>query len=384
MMVHFRKRFNEADLSRINEAITRTEAKKKAESKANDDSDPDEEPPPEGRLLIDATCAPADIRFPTDLSLVNEGREKTEELIDQLFEPLIGSRRKPRTYRIEARKAFLAITKQRKAKGKKKRAALRKQLGYLGRNLRTIDELLDCEQSARAELSTKQWRSLWIIREMHRQQQWMYQEQENRIPDRIVSISQPHVRTIVRMKAGRAYEFGAKLSVSHEGGYCFVERLSWDPYNECNDLEAQAEAYRRRHRCYPAVICADQIYRTRANRIWCAAHSIRLSAIALGRPSANKAKEQRKELRTDEKARNAIEGKFGQAKRAHSLGCIMTKLDQTSITAILMNFIVINLKRAVASPRFFAFFQQLLGLMNWNEAASRPPRSSRLNFVRVP
>ncbi len=38
--------------------------------------------PSQGSLLIDATCAPADIRHPTDLSLFNEAREMTETPID--------------------------------------------------------------------------------------------------------------------------------------------------------------------------------------------------------------------------------------------------------------------------------------------------------------
>ncbi|MFN9957553.1 MAG: IS5/IS1182 family transposase, partial [bacterium] len=36
--------------------------------------------PNQGSLLIDATCVPADIRYPTDLSLLNEARELTETL----------------------------------------------------------------------------------------------------------------------------------------------------------------------------------------------------------------------------------------------------------------------------------------------------------------
>ena len=36
----------------------------------------------EGTLILDATCVPQNIRFPTDSSLLNEAREKTEEIID--------------------------------------------------------------------------------------------------------------------------------------------------------------------------------------------------------------------------------------------------------------------------------------------------------------
>jgi len=50
-----------------------------------------------GKLILDATCAPADIRYPTDLSLLNEAREKTEGYIDILYQPLCGGMKKPRT-----------------------------------------------------------------------------------------------------------------------------------------------------------------------------------------------------------------------------------------------------------------------------------------------
>lgn len=36
----------------------------------------------EGTLILDATCAPQNIRFPTDVSLLNEARLNTEEIID--------------------------------------------------------------------------------------------------------------------------------------------------------------------------------------------------------------------------------------------------------------------------------------------------------------
>ncbi len=52
---------------------------------------------------MDATCVPADIRYPTDLNLLNEARKKTEQYIDILYEPLKGRIDKPRTYRKLAR-----------------------------------------------------------------------------------------------------------------------------------------------------------------------------------------------------------------------------------------------------------------------------------------
>ena len=36
--------------------------------------------------------------------------------------------------------------------------------------------------------------------ELHRQQQWMWENKEVRIDDKIVSLNQPHIRPIVRGK----------------------------------------------------------------------------------------------------------------------------------------------------------------------------------------
>jgi IS5 family transposase len=68
--------------------------------------------PNQGSLLVDATCAPADIAYPTDLNLLNEAREKLESIIDVLHRPMIGIEPKPRTYREKARKQYLVVSKQ--------------------------------------------------------------------------------------------------------------------------------------------------------------------------------------------------------------------------------------------------------------------------------
>jgi len=167
------------------------------------------------------------------------------------------------------------------------------------------------------------------------------------VDDRIVSISQPHVRPIVRGKAGRPTEFGAKLSISVVGGFSFVDRLSWDSYNEGGDLIGQIETYRRRFGYYPESVHVDKIYRTRANRKFCKEHRIRMSGPPLGRKPLNVSAADKKQAATDEAIRNHVEGKFGQAKRRFGLGRIMAKLASTSAAQISLSFLVMNLERAL-------------------------------------
>jgi IS5 family transposase len=105
-------------------------------------------PANKGKLLLEATCAPVDIRYPTDLSLLNEAREKTEQIIDTLYHTDLGLKRKPRTYRQNAWRDYLRLAKQRKPGRKAIRKAVRKQLSYLARNLRTIDSLFTSQAMA--------------------------------------------------------------------------------------------------------------------------------------------------------------------------------------------------------------------------------------------
>jgi hypothetical protein len=192
-------------------------------------------------------------------------------------------------------------------------------------------------------LSNKQYKNLLVITEIYRQQEIMFESETSRIDDRIVSLTQPHLRPIVRGKAGKPVEFGAKLAVSCFNGYVFLEHLSWDNFNESGDLKKQIEDYKEFTGYYPESVHVDKIYRTRENRAWCKERGIRLSGPPLGRPPKNISKEAKKQAQLDERIRNEIEGKFGQGKRRYGLARIMAKLRETSETTIAISFLVINL-----------------------------------------
>jgi len=150
-----------------------------------------------------------------------------------------------------------------------------------------------------------------VISEPHRQQTILLVAKTRSIPDRIaVNLVQRHVRPIIRGKARAAVEFGAKISVSVRNGFAFLHRISWDPYNESEDLIAQATKYKQEHGCYPERICADRIYINTKNRNFCTKNKIRLSGKRLGRPpkdpEVNAAHKQ--QLSADQRRRNEVEG----------------------------------------------------------------------------
>ena len=97
----------------------------------------------------------------------------------------------------------------------------------------------------------------------------------------------------MRGKAGKAVEFGAKISASNVNGFVFLDKLSWDSYNESGDLQERIEEYKKDRGCYPESVHVDKIYRTRANRAYCKERGIRMSGPPLGRPPKEVSKENR-------------------------------------------------------------------------------------------
>ncbi len=350
--------FNQSIINLL-ESTPKTKVKKSANSNNQEtasssqphNDQPETKPEPEthkGKLIIDATVAEQAIRFPTDLGLLNEAREISEALIDTLY-PVSGLKKKPRTYRRKARKAYLSIAKQKSPLKKKRRKAIKQQLQFLKRNLTHIDNLLDMVADERA-LTDHQRRQHWIIQEVYRQQYEMLCNGEQRCDNRIVSISQPHVRPIVRGKTGKKVEFGAKLGVSLTGnGIAHVDNLDWNAYHEGHDLPAQVENYKKRHGHYPEAVLADQIYGSRENRRYLDGCNIRFAGKALGRPKKETSKN-RDELREERRQRKAeyqqripIEGKFGQGKNGYRLSYIRARTQSTSEAWIRSIFLVMNL-----------------------------------------
>ena len=387
LFVEFRKRLGAEQMNAINEKILKLAISPVKESSANKkDNDPpaglptgevetqpvihtNEEPtlpktPQQqqseithhGKLIVDATACPQDIAYPTDLNLLNDAREKSEELIDFLYSATL-HKKKPRTYREVARKTYLK-TAQKKIKSKKEiRSAVKKQLAFVNRNIKNILKLLAAYE--RIALDTHQYKYFLVIQTLYDQQAKMFKEKSHSIEHRIVSIHQPHVRPIVRGKTNANVEFGAKIQVSLMNGFAFLEDLSWEAFNEGTRLLKTIEQYKTRWGYYPKEVLVDKIYCNRVNREKLKELGITLVAKPLGRPRAMS-------IRIRPGQRNPIEGKFGQAKTTYGMNRIKARLQQTSeswIAAIIMVLNLVKLTGQVLFCLMLSCFKQVVLLL---------------------
>ena len=333
LFVEIRKRLGEESFDEFNKAVIRVAFPPK-ESQTNEQKN-------KGKLQIDATVADQYIKYPNDLDLVNKAREEGEKLIDYLYK-ILQPAVKPRTYRKVARQRYLSVAKKKKKTTIEIRKAIRYLLNALNRNLKSISKMLDEFEPGNFPLNKKQQKTLMVLHTLYEQQKEMYDQKKNTVAHRIVSISQPHVRPIVRGKMGKkGVEFGAKIGLSLMDGFARVNTLSWEAYNESNDLQRQAEAYKAIFGYYPELIQADKIYATNQNRKWCKQNNIRLTAKPKGKPIEKTYREKKKE-KQEFNERNHIEGKFGQAKQGYRLNEVKAKLKDTSESWIGVIIFVLN------------------------------------------
>ena len=377
MMVHFRKRFPVEVIAQINEYICtgkwpeeqRNVDRNDAENGSNGQDDHREPPASSGegkgvknkntsrkklkrekkqkknrgKLILDATVAPADIKYPTDIDLLNKSREHLEKAVGILWAKVPHKGHKlpysPKT----ARKSYLSLAKSKKWTEAKCRAAIADQLRCMELATKRLEKLKAIVPNWEKEFPTWLHRRLEVIPLVYAQQKQMYETHTHKCEDRIVSLEQPHVRPINRGKRPNPTEFGQKLHLSVVDGYTFLEQTSWSNFNEGCDLIAVVQDYFRKFGCYPQALLADRIYQTRANRAFCKEHGIRLTGPALGRRKvgADDRKEKR-QMYQDACDRNAVEGRNGNAKRRFGLDLIYAKLDETAKTEAALNLLAMN------------------------------------------
>lgn len=406
MMVHFRKRFPVEDVAKINEYVCTGKWPEGERNVDRNDNDAGDEPPAlpcgdgegapkagkckgksnkntshkkekrrkknRGKLILDATVAPADIKYPTDIDLLNKSREHLERAVNILWEHVPHNSHKLPYSAKKARKSYLKLAKCKKWTQAKCRKAIGEQLDYVKLAASQLEKYSALVPDANALFPRWLRERLTVIPMVYRQQKEMYDNRTHVCKDRIVSLEQPHVRPVQRGKRPNPTEFGQKLHLSVVDGFTYLEQTGWNNFNESRDLQAAVEDYLRKFGCYPAAVLADKIYQTRTNKLYCKERGIRLSGPPLGRrkASASDVKIDR-QMYKDSCARNAIEGRIGNAKRRFGLDRIFSKLDETAKTEAALIILAMNASFRLVSwllhtfyfftfHPLFMFFQQTL------------------------
>lgn len=294
-------------------------------------------------LYTDATCYESEMRYPTDVKLLWEGIEKSYKIMCDLSRRL-GIHR-PRTKYLDVEKANLTYRKQRNHKKSQTRRMTRRLLELLGKILKEIRKIeRDTKEDANL-LTSKERTDLDIITKVYRQQKNHFRSGDIResIPDRIVSISKPYVRPIVRGKEVKKVEFGAKVNNILVDGLSFIEKLSFNAFSEGSRLQHCTTLHKRLFGVDVKKIGGDTGYAGTDNRNFCKKNSILTSFVKRGRPSSGEKKTH--DLVRQELARvraTAMEGSFGTQKEHYDLKRIKARTKKTEILYIFFGIHTAN------------------------------------------
>lgn len=283
--------------------------------------------------MQDATCYESRISFPTDVKLIWTCCQATYQMIQEQRKLL--RLRKSRMNYDRQKENFLSYQRTKKKTRRADKKLRKKLLKFLVKLTQHLDQLQD------KKLSNKQNSKLGHIKKVYEQQhEKLYGNKI--IKDRIVSLSKPYIRPIIRGKEAKTVEFGAKVNILQVNGINFIEHLSYDAFNEgtrlVNGIYLQRKLFGK---CTHQS--ADQIYATNANRKYCTQNKIANNFIPKGKQKLQhivQAAVLRKILNV---ARATIlEGSFGNEKNHYLLQKIAARNQDTETCWIFFGIFTSN------------------------------------------
>ena len=292
-------------------------------------------------MYTDATCYESEMRYPTDQKLLWECNEKAYTVMCEASGRL-GIHR-PRTKYLDVEKANIGYTKQRKHSRSQTRSIVRRLLQLLGKILKEIRKM-ERKHTEAEVLTAKERKTIDIVTKVYRQQSNHFESGNPResIPDRIVSVSKPYVRPIVRGKEVKSVEFGAKCNNIQVDGISFIEKLSFNAFNEGTRLQHCVKMHKRLFGVDVKKVGGDTSYAGKENRDFCKEKNIQTSFVKRGRPSKI-AKE--KDFVRQELARvraTTMEGSFGTQKEHYSMRRIKARKKETELLYIFFGIHTAN------------------------------------------
>lgn len=216
-------------------------------------------------------------------------------------------------------------------------------MGLLGKILAELRRL-NRENPCAGLFSDKQLAEIEMITKIYRQQrnhQKSGNEKES-IPNRIVSVNKPYVRPIVRGKEIKKVEFGAKCNNILIDGMSFIEKLSFNAFNEGTRLVHCVKLAEKLFGEKITKIGGDCSYSGNDNRTFCSDENIVTSFVQKGKKREASASVSlvRKELARVRAT--AMEGSFGTQKEHYGLKRINGRIKKTEILIIFFGIHTAN------------------------------------------
>lgn len=299
------------------------------------------------RLVCDTTVVPANITYPTDVSLLEKVRKKALKYLEKAKQ--FGAKTY-RTYKRTAQKVYVQYQKIRHHTVKSRKKTQKKILQFSRRNVFQLKEAVkEISKTAGSFLDKAKERFLKEAKEFLNTASTIITQQKDiykglKVKERIVSIHQPHIRPMVRGKYPVEVEFGPKVLLNLKNNFLFLEDLQFNNVSDAQLLDTAIKGYKERFNSLPSQLTTDRGFWSPEN--YTLAESYGISKIAIenkGKSSYLKGKPFRERLR---RLRCSIEAKLSLAKRKFGLDRIRYTIQNGEEIWIRLSLISMNLKTA--------------------------------------
>ncbi len=288
------------------------------------------------QATTDATCYESEVRYPTNQKLLWECVQWSYGQLKILCKHL--KIQLPRTKYLKWKQRYFAYSRKRRKPAKDKRVLTRALLNLLEKLNYELNRL---EQEYRFDISKKYTNRREVIKKAYEQQMLLFTTGE-KPKNRIVSIAKSYLRPIVRGKEIKKVEFGAKVNKIQIDGISFIEHLSFDAFHEGIRFKSSVRLSQQLTHKTLAIMGADAVYATNANRRYATKNNIRTDFCRKGR--VGKHEKQRKQLAsmiTKERA-SRLEGSFGKEKEHYHLKKVKARTQKTEILWIFFGIHTAN------------------------------------------
>lgn len=300
------------------------------------------------KLVCDTTVVPANIAYPTDVSLLEKVRRKAIKYLDSAKQ---FSNKRFRTYKRTAKKIFVQYQKIRHHTTKSRRRVQKKLIQFSKRNLAQLKEVVDditassdsCISKVKERLLQEAQAFIHTASAIIDQQKHIYRGLK--VKERMVSIHKPHIRPIVRGKYPIEVEFGSKVLLNLKNDFLFLEDLMFNNVSDVHLLDSSIQGYKERFGSLPTQLATDRGFWSKEN--YKLAQDYGISKIAMenkGKNSHLKNKPFRERLR---RARCKIEAKISLAKRKFGLDRSRYSIACGEEIWIRLGLIAMNIKKSV-------------------------------------
>ena len=287
-------------------------------------------------ITTDATCYESEVRYPTSQKLLWESVHWSCYQMKIICKAM--QLKLPRTKYLKWKRRYIGYSKMRRKTNKKRTPLTRSLLLLLTKINKELDSL---EQRYVFEMPESYHKRRRIIKKIYRQQNLLFTKGENP-KNRIVSIAKDYLRPIVRGKEIKKVEFGAKVNKLQIDGINFIQKISFDNFNEGTQFKNTIYKAQGLTKTKVRIVGADAIYATNKNRVFATSNKIQTDFKPKGKPSKHR-KQQLLLARMITKERaTRLEGSFGKEKEHYHLKKIKAKTKHTEILWIFFGIHTAN------------------------------------------